>query len=158
MIKTHFEQDNVVINVPFGAVGVSMEGHRVIGVKLFQRTQEISASTNQFAQFVVNQFAQYFKQATSSLDISYLLVGTLFQQRVLRAIAEIPVGKVLTYAELADQVDSGPRAVANACGANKLPLLIPCHRVVAKNGMGGFMQGIEGGLKIKEWLLAHESK
>ena len=48
-------------------------------------------------------------------------------------------------------------AVANACGANPFPLVVPCHRVVAKNGLGGFMQGFEGGLEIKQWLLAHET-
>ena len=97
-------------------------------------------------------------QAGSILDIPYAVSGTPFQKRVWKAISDIPAGEVLTYSELAEKVGSGPRAVANACGANRLPLLIPCHRVVAKNGLGGFMQGINGGLKIKEWLLAHESK
>ena len=46
--------------------------------------------------------------------------------------------------------------MANACGANNIPLIIPCHRVVAQNGIGGFMQGNENGLQIKRWLLAHE--
>ena len=97
-------------------------------------------------------------QAGSILDIPYAISGTSFQQRVWKAISAIPVGEVLTYSDLAKKVGSGPRAVANACGANRLPLLIPCHRVVARNGLGGFMKGVDGGLKIKSWLLAHESK
>ena len=52
--------------------------------------------------------------------------------------------------------DWGARAVANACGANPLPILIPCHRVVAARGLGGFMQGSPEGLAIKQWLLQHE--
>ncbi|HAJ71366.1 MAG TPA: cysteine methyltransferase, partial [Methylophilaceae bacterium] len=72
------------------------------------------------------------------------------------AISAIPLGQTRTYSELAAQIGSGPRAVANACGANHLPLVVPCHRVVAKNGLGGFMGGKEAGLKIKKWLLQHE--
>jgi methylated-DNA-[protein]-cysteine S-methyltransferase len=82
--------------------------------------------------------------------------GTPFQRRVWQAISAIPKGQVLTYSEIAQQVGSGPRAVANACGANHLPLVIPCHRVVAKDGLGGFMNGAVGGQKVKKWLLKHE--
>jgi methylated-DNA-[protein]-cysteine S-methyltransferase len=82
--------------------------------------------------------------------------GTAFQRRVWQAIAAIPVGQTRTYGQIARQIGSGPRAVANACGANNTPLLIPCHRVVAQNGIGGFMQSKQNGLLIKQWLLAHE--
>jgi methylated-DNA-[protein]-cysteine S-methyltransferase len=82
--------------------------------------------------------------------------GTPYQQRVWQAISAIPRGQVLTYGDIAAQIGSGPRAVANACGANNIPLIVPCHRVVAKGGIGGFMQGNKDGLKIKKWLLKHE--
>jgi methylated-DNA-[protein]-cysteine S-methyltransferase len=84
------------------------------------------------------------------------MYGTVFQQRVWQAIASIPLGQTRSYGQLAEQLNSGPRAVANACGANRIPLIIPCHRVLAKNGLGGFMQGKKNGLNIKRWLLAHE--
>ena len=76
--------------------------------------------------------------------------------RVWQAIAAIPLGQTRTYGQLAHQIGSGPRAVANACGANHLTLLIPCHRVVAQNGIGGFMQSTPNGLVVKKWLLKHE--
>ena len=85
-----------------------------------------------------------------------VLKGTAFQRRVWHVISGIPKGRVLTYTEIAEEVGSGPRAVANACGANYLPLVIPCHRVVAKKGLGGFMKGMPDGQKIKKWLLKHE--
>lgn len=85
--------------------------------------------------------------------------GTAFQRRVWHALRAIPLGSTITYAELADRVGSGARAVANACGANPIALVIPCHRVVAKNGLGGFMQGrATDSLAIKRWLLAHEQR
>lgn len=96
------------------------------------------------------------KSAFSAVDVKKAQTGTAFQQRVWQAICEIPLGKTSTYSEIANKIGSGPRAVANACGANQLPILVPCHRVVAKNGLGGFMQGADGGLTIKKWLLNHE--
>ncbi len=83
------------------------------------------------------------------------LVGTDFQRRVWQAIAKIPAGQVISYAELARRAGR-PRAIraaAQACGANPVPLLVPCHRVVASDGgLGGF----GGGLPMKRKLLARE--
>jgi methylated-DNA-[protein]-cysteine S-methyltransferase len=158
MVKPITQYYDVIINAPFGGVGIHVESDYVVGIQLFPIQQSTREASHQFAQYVAHQISQYFMQAGSILDIPYAVSGTPFQKRVWKAISDIPAGEVLTYSELAEKVGSGPRAVANACGANRLPLLIPCHRVVAKNGLGGFMQGIDGGLKIKEWLLAHESK
>lgn len=82
------------------------------------------------------------------------MIGTLFQIRVWREIANIPLGQTLTYSELARRVGKpkAVRAVAAACGANKYPIIIPCHRVVAKNGLGGY----SGGLAKKRALLKRE--
>lgn len=97
------------------------------------------------------------KNATfSAVDVANAQSGTPFQQKVWQAICQIPLGQTQKYSEIAKKIGSGPRAVANACGANQLPILVPCHRVVAKNGLGGFMQGADGGLVIKQWLLKHE--
>ena len=158
MVKPITQYYDVIINAPFGGVGIHVESDYVVDIQLFPIQQSTREASHQFAQYVAHQISQYFMQAGSILDIPYAVSGTPFQKRVWNAISDIPAGEVLTYSELAEKVGSGPRAVANACGANRLPLLIPCHRVVAKNGLGGFMQGIDGGLKIKEWLLAHESK
>lgn len=82
--------------------------------------------------------------------------GTPFQRKVWQAIAEIPAGQVATYQELARKTGSHPRAVGGACGKNPLALVVPCHRVVAKHGLGGFSSGGSEALNIKRWLLAHE--
>ena len=83
--------------------------------------------------------------------------GTPFRQRVWQAIHAIPSGRTLTYGELARKLNSAPRAVGGACGDNRIPLVIPCHRVVASGGIGGFMHASGGDpIAIKQWLLRHE--
>jgi len=73
---------------------------------------------------------------------------------VMRAMAAIPYGETRTYAELAEEVDSGAVAVGQACGSNPLPIVVPCHRVVGSDGRGGF--SAEGGVDAKRRLLAFE--
>jgi len=158
MTKHESQHNGLVMNVPFGAICIHIQNEYVVGIELFKEHQQLRDARGEFARTVVQGIKQYFKEAKSVLDINYVAAGTPFQKLVWRTISNIPVGKVITYTELAVKVGSGPRAVANACGANPVPLIIPCHRVVAKNGLGGFMQGVEGGLNIKQWLLAHESE
>lgn len=83
--------------------------------------------------------------------------GTAFQRAVWQKLLTIPRGAVTTYGALAQSLGSAPRAVGQACGANPLPILVPCHRVVAAGGLGGFMHASRGApLDVKRWLLAHE--
>jgi len=83
--------------------------------------------------------------------------GTPFQKRVWQALLEIPPGRVRTYGDLARSLGTSPRAVGNACRANPIPLLIPCHRVVAADGLGGFAGETTGTWPdLKRWLLRLE--
>lgn len=83
--------------------------------------------------------------------------GTDFQHRVWHEMCCIPLGEVRTYGEIAKALGSAPRAVGQACGQNPVPLLIPCHRIVARNGLGGFAHSRNGlWLEIKAWLLQLE--
>jgi methylated-DNA-[protein]-cysteine S-methyltransferase len=85
------------------------------------------------------------------------LHGTSFQQRVWRALMAIPVGQVRSYGELARELRTSARAIANACRANPIAIIVPCHRVVGAHGLGGYMGALSGEpLAIKEWLLRHE--
>jgi methylated-DNA-[protein]-cysteine S-methyltransferase len=152
--------NDALINTPFGAVAISSNG-RQLAIELLvapacSNVQITKASTNPLVAQACKQVLQYLQQPATKFDLPLAQQGTAFQQRVWQAIASIPLGQVRTYGELAREIGSGPRAVANACGANKLPLLVPCHRVVARHGLGGFMQGKENGLLIKQWLLKHE--
>lgn len=83
--------------------------------------------------------------------------GTAYSQMIWQALLGIPFGLVVSYSALAAQVGSGPRAVAQACRSNPYPGIIPCHRVVAKSGIGGFMGQKEGPLvHLKQQLLTYE--
>ncbi len=149
---------DAVISAPFGSVAVITQDDYLISVQLLPVQVPAKSTSHSFTNSVLMQIEQYFEQPDTKLDIPYAVNGTPFQKRVWQAISEIPCGQTLTYTELAQKVGSGARAVANVCGASQVPLVIPCHRVVAKNGLGGYMQGVEGGLAIKQWLLAHEAK
>jgi methylated-DNA-[protein]-cysteine S-methyltransferase len=146
-----------VVAAPFGALGVRAVDGVLAGIDLLPGFLEPRAANAVDTQAICAQLIEYLKNPHHPLDLSMSLTGTTFQQRVWRAIQAIPVGETVTYAELAHRISSGPRAVANACGANPIPVVIPCHRVVAKSGLGGFMGGREAtSLSIKQWLLAHE--
>jgi O-6-methylguanine DNA methyltransferase len=88
-------------------------------------------------------------------DVQLQLTGTPFQQAVWKQLLKIPSGKTLSYAEVAKRIKrpKAIRAVGTACGANPIPIVVPCHRVVASNGkLGGF----GGGLPLKKILLQSE--
>ncbi|WP_037588341.1 methylated-DNA--[protein]-cysteine S-methyltransferase [Stenoxybacter acetivorans] len=104
------------------------------------------------------KFNAYFSGSLKNFNCPPSANGTAFQKRVWQAIAEIPCGKTETYGEIAKKLNSAARAVGQACGKNPLPIVIPCHRVVAANGgLGGFnLGGGQQGLEIKQWLLNHE--
>lgn len=99
----------------------------------------------------------YFKGQRALFDIPLELRGTPFQQRVWQALCAIPAGQVRTYGDLARQLGTAPRAIGGACRTNPVAILVPCHRVVARDGLGGYTGETSGtGLEIKRWLLSHE--
>ena len=157
-MKPSLNTYEILIEAPFGAVGVRAKGELVTEIALLPPALARSAKSLNAHHVSTSQIQAYLKNPRAQFNMRHEVAGTPYQRLVWQAISQIPCGEMRTYTELAQQIGSGPRAVANACGANPFPLLVPCHRVVAKNGLGGFMQGLEGGLEIKKWLLAHESK
>lgn len=103
------------------------------------------------------QLTEYFRGTRRIFRVPLHLSGTAFQKKVWRRLIKIPYGKTISYAGLARAIGhpKAYRAVANACGQNPLPILIPCHRVIASDGKLG---GYSSGLKRKRWLLRHEQK
>ncbi|WFP50162.1 methylated-DNA--[protein]-cysteine S-methyltransferase [Methylomonas sp. EFPC3] len=95
----------------------------------------------------------------TDLQLKLLTQGSEFSKKVWNALLAIPVGRTLTYAELAKCLDSAPRAVAAGCKRNPYAGIIPCHRVVASQGIGGFMGQIEGEfVQLKRQLLDYERR
>lgn len=106
---------------------------------------------------VVSLLQQYFSAAQLDADVPVQPEGTDFQQRVWQRLRNIPGGEVMRYGELAHELGSSARAIAGACRANPIPIIIPCHRVIAVTGLGGYMGETAGeALAIKQWLLQHE--
>jgi methylated-DNA-[protein]-cysteine S-methyltransferase len=105
---------------------------------------------------VVDQLQSYFARERTNFDLPLVLEGTDFQKKVWTALQEIPYGETISYKKLAETVGSpkGVRAVGAANGANPIPIIIPCHRVI---GHDGSLTGFGGGLALKKQLLELES-
>ncbi len=100
------------------------------------------------------QLQSYFASGTKAFELPLRPAGTAFQTRVWRAMCKIAPGRTRSYGALARSVGSGPRAVAGACARNPIGIIIPCHRVVAADGLGGF--SAPGGVATKRALLRLE--
>lgn len=143
---------------PFAVLGIRTAGELVTHIEYLPRGVATLAPTNKLAAIVCRQIEKYLDDPQFEFDLPFEFRGTAFQQRVWRAIHSIPSGKTLTYMDVARQLKSAARPVGGACGANRLPLVIPCHRVVASGGIGGFMNARGGEpIQIKQWLLNHEN-
>ncbi|MEQ5839629.1 cysteine methyltransferase [Paraburkholderia acidicola] len=149
---------HAVIDAPFGKVGVRLEDGTVREIVYLPVSVDNIAPTSPLALRAVEQIERYFERASATFDLPLAHVGTAFQRRVWDAICDIPPGNVLTYGQIARKIGSAPRAVGQACGSNYFPIVIPCHRVVGSNWIGGFAhQDGEGYLReVKRWLLTHE--
>lgn len=143
---------------PFAVLGVRIEEDWLTDIDYLPLNSSALAPTSVFAAEVCRQLLAYLQNPRFVFDLSVHIGGTQHQQRVWKQIQAIPPGSTCSYAEIAHVLHSAPRAVGQACGANRLPIVIPCHRVIAKNGkLGGFMHASDGmPLTIKQWLLTHE--
>ena len=101
------------------------------------------------------QLDAYFAGTLTRFDLPLAPAGTAFQKRVWAAIAAIPYGQTARYGDLARSLDSGPRAIGGACGRNPIPIIVPCHRILAGNGALGGYSGWNG-LDTKRYLLGLE--
>lgn len=144
--------------MPWGGMGVRLVGEAISElVFLPDGRGDVAASRHPLAREACRQIAAYGRDAAFRFDLPLLLRGTPFQRSVWQAIAAVPRGRTRRYGEIAGELGSSARAVGQACGANRLPLVIPCHRVVAAGGIGGFAHHRDGYLlQAKRWLLAHE--
>jgi methylated-DNA-[protein]-cysteine S-methyltransferase len=162
--QPNHQSNACVIAAPFGCLGITTE--MVDGSLMLARIQYLPASAkhqapgNALAALVEEQCHAYFANPRAVFDLPLKPQGTEFQQRVWDVVAQLQAGERTTYGEIAARLHSGARAVGGACSANYFPLVIPCHRVVAKTNLGGFMGQDAPGLyrDIKLWLLNHEGR
>ena len=142
---------------PFAVIGIRVADDKLIGIEFLSRDEPHLAPSDPLTRQVCKQIETYVHNPDFQFSIPLRQMGTSHQMKVWQALCAIPRGQTTTYGMLAQHLGSSPRAVGQACGSNPLPLIVPCHRVVAKNGVGGFMHHASGEpLAIKDWLLRHE--
>jgi methylated-DNA-[protein]-cysteine S-methyltransferase len=146
-----------VIASPVGRLGICARA-ALTSIDFVSTRIPLQPARTPLARKVCAQLRTYFADARTRFDLPLMVHGTEFQRRTWRALQRIPPGTVRTYGALARTLKSAPRAVGGACRANPIPIVVPCHRVVAASGPGGFMGATRGrSLDIKRWLLAHEA-
>jgi methylated-DNA-[protein]-cysteine S-methyltransferase len=147
------------LTVPFGVLGVSCTHDALTGIDFLPPGQKSHHPATAIAATVCEQLLLYLEDPDSPFTVPLQLNGTPHQQKVWQAMRNIPCGNTRSYGELALELKSAAQAVGQACGANPIPIIMPCHRVVGKAGLGGFMRQASGdALDIKRWLLAHEQR
>ena len=113
--------------------------------------------TGKMAEKTIHQLESYFEDPQWRFDLPLDLTGTSFQKRLWQALRKIPVGTTDKYGQLASRLSSGAQAVGQACRRNPVPVVVPCHRIVSLQGMGGYAGEVDGEkMAIKRALLAHE--
>lgn len=148
---------SAVMSAPFGAVGILSDDQLIQTIEFLPPGQPEISPANRLAEKAIGQLANYLSDPDFPFDLPLAGRGTPFRRRIWAAIAAIPRGATRSYGELARDAGSIARAVGQACGDNPFPLVIPCHRVVAAAGVGGFAHENHGHLiDTKRWLLRHE--
>ncbi len=147
-----------IINSPIGKLKITSTDEHLIAINFLLDSKKITDKINPISKKTKTQINAYFKNPETVFDLPIEINGTTFQKKVWRELQKIPLGKALTYGDLAKKLKTSPRAVGNACRANPCPIIVPCHRVVSKNGLGGFAGKQTGRLMdIKKFLLTHEN-
>jgi methylated-DNA-[protein]-cysteine S-methyltransferase len=147
-----------ILSAPFGALAVRIGGDALIGLDFLPPGTAPLGSSLPLVKRVKAELDAYYADCGHRFSLPLAPVGTDFRRKVWQALLDIPAGKTRTYGEIANQLGSAPRAVGQAVGDNPIPILIPCHRVIAADGsLGGFMHSRTGySQDIKRWLLRHE--
>ena len=141
----------ISMHAPIGDLTISVEDNIIVSLDWGWAQEQ---NTNTLLQDAKSQLNDYFDGLRKNFDLPLEPPGTNFQQRVWSMMEQIPHGKTITYGEIAKALGSSARAVGMACGANPIPVIIPCHRVVAANDMGGYSG--DGGVETKRALLCLE--
>lgn len=153
----HPEQQTIQVASPLGMITVRCVADNIISLDIKATRTPQSRPHESSAKKVAAALQAYFANATYRFHLSLRLQGTPFQRRVWQALQAIPVGETRSYGDIAKQLRSSARAVGMACRANPIPVIVPCHRVVAATGLGGYAGKTTGRqIGIKRWLLQHE--
>ena len=149
--------EKMLITSPIGNLKIVANGDEIIEISFCDNCEQIEISNNKRSEILTrcaDEISAYFRGEISKFSVKFKIEGSDFEKSVYEALLKIPYGEVLTYKQLATKINrpKAYRAVGNANAKNKIPIRIPCHRVVANNGIGGY----SGGLWHKSRLLKLE--
>jgi len=136
---------------PIGQLTIEEEDREIVAIRW---GDGLPSNGSPLLAEAARQLDAYFAGRLTDFDLPLSPAGSGFEPRVWAAMQTIPYGQTRCYGDLAEAVGSAPRAVGRACGKNPIPIVIPCHRVLAKAGLGGYSG--EGGLVTKQRLLGLE--
>jgi methylated-DNA-[protein]-cysteine S-methyltransferase len=139
----------ITLITPLGPVTLRQSGDRIVALDWTAAEPEETPLLAEAAA----QLAAYFEGRLTTFNLP-LDFGAGLHEKVRRAMHAIPFGETLTYGDIARRIEVPAQAVGQACGANPIPILIPCHRVLGAKTLGGF--SAKGGVETKVWLLRHE--
>lgn len=146
------------LHTPHFTLGIRTDARHITGISILPAiTPAQPPAPNSLAHLACVQLSAYLDNPKYRFDLPIRLTGSLHQLKVWEAMRAISSGETRTYGQIAKEVGSNARAVGTACGQNPMPIVIPCHRIVAASGLGGFMGGTGNEtLHFKRWLLTHE--
>lgn len=154
MCRVFYDTQTMTIDSPVGPLSISVDASGRLQSIHFGAS-ELSSSGD--CAHVIAQLEEYFAGSRKTFDLDLAPHGTPFQLAVWNELMNVGYGETITYAELAQRIGkpNAVRAVGAANGANPIPLIVPCHRVIGSNGT---LTGYGGGIERKQWLLAHEGR
>ncbi|MBL8003140.1 MAG: methylated-DNA--[protein]-cysteine S-methyltransferase [Flavobacteriales bacterium] len=138
---------------PIGKVYIESDGERITRVSFDALGRGHGGRPPKVLKEAQEQLKAYFAGRRRKFDLPLYQVGSTYRKAVWTQLAELPFGSAITYEQLATKVGGNARSAGTACGDNPLLLVVPCHRVVGKNGL---LSGYAGGIWRKKWLLEHE--
>ena len=157
-MKPNSQQFDVIFTTDLATIGLQFDGSKLTRVEYLSK-KSAKVAVSKITESVKKKIEKYIDPSSGlkTIKVNMKLNVTPFQEKVLKQLQQIPYGETRTYGDIAKILKTSARAVGNACRNNPVPIIIPCHRVVAANGIGGY-DGARSGklLKIKRQLLANE--
>lgn len=150
---------DIVLETPVGNLGIQCDGEKLKAIRYLEQSivPLPRAKQSTHVRKIAKVLEAFFHNPVCLKKLAVTLSGTPFQNKVWQALRQIPLGETRTYGELAKKLNTSARAIGMACRTNPIALVVPCHRVVAANDVGGFCGQTKGSkIAIKQWLLKHE--
>lgn len=146
-----------IIDTPIGKLGMKTQQETLLSLHFLPANTTLIRPDTSLTKTITEQLQAYFAKKLIKFDLPCHLIGTDYQIKVWNHLCSINPGTTKSYGILAEELTTGSRAIGNACRRNPIPIIFPCHRVVAKSHVGGYSGAVSGDLlNIKQWLLQHE--